>query len=1469
MSVRRRKCDGQSVFLFLFFKSGCYQHRQILYEEAHRVEIGGKSLDLPDPIVFTIQIKGDGFLINGKLIGNDGYCFLQNNNKEPVLLVPALMKDALYRCKRMYFTKDVIRVGKDFSRDIFYEHASLTGNSAFAICRERNGYTLHYSKQEESDKNKGVYVNGIPACKNQILHAGDRILFMGLSILILHDMLLCTSFFGRLRMAETEICPMKEQRIFNISPNRQEKGIRVEELTCNERSLHRDALELELPKPRRMEQSQPLLLTIGPSATMMLPVMLMAAIGSASGQNGYYMITVAMTSASAALSVFWGMLNHYYRKYMVSKEEKKRVEEYQEYLKEMGAYLKVCAEENRTTLLQRHPHYKAFLSEKLSVIKIKHSRKWEEDEGFVRLGLGDIPFQIDIKIPGKRIQVSTDELNLQANKLVEKYRKLQKVPVGISLGYNRCIGFAGTEIFSLLLHFLLQTAAGFDWRKLKIIYCYHRENFKEARIADCLKWLPHVWSDGRKDRFLAGNVYEVGEVALAVDGILHKGEKGSRRVHYLWVITDLGLVESESLFASFQKESENLNTTICYVNSKEEQLPGNCNCLVLQDKKEILYYQKDSIIHQPLEWESCEYREAEQYMRSMAGLPDAGIGKDNIPGQVSFLELYDCDKAEDLGCLSRWHENRTDERMRVPVGLGENGKKICLDIHEKYHGPHGLVAGTTGAGKSELLQTYLLSLAVSFSPEDVCFFIIDYKGGGMGDVLADLPHCSGIISNLSERQIKRALLSIKSENLRRQRMLSKHKVSHIEEYKELYLEGLAEEPLPHLLVVVDEFAELKKEEPEFMQEIISVSQVGRSLGVHLILATQKPAGCVDDKIWSNTRFRLCLRVADKQDSMDMLHRPDAAYLTGAGKGYLQVGNDELFLLFQAGYCKAPYLPGSKKAAETAMISATGRRSSLQREKTEKQRKQLDCIKEYLQEMARGSNYQKAKELWMPELADHITLKEVVGSMKGLCLGLCDDPGHQKQYPIFYQPERDGHLGVCAGPATGKSTFLQTLLWQLCLQNSPEEIRFVLAASDAAGVNCFERMPHCMGNMKESRDAECFFYHLTRFFEQRKALLGGISFAQYQKRQSKKIPILFFVIDNYGSFRSMTQDAYEGFIEKLAGEGLNYGVYLVITALGIGGSEIPTKLFEKIKTTVALELSDHVMYGDVMRRYRLNIYPKEGGKGRGLCKVGEDILEIQVPLFCEADDYGRIESVEKQCLLLQRKMGSNYKKFPFVPYGKKYEDMSIPIAEKQGDAAQIPLGYIKDSGLPKAIPVPEKSAFVITGGFQSGKKSLLSALIYGCIKQELLVVLFDKRKEIYAAYKEVLMIDNISEWGELKQKYEGGIPMVFAVGNLSDFTTAFPFDKNMPPMIIISVPEEEFSLIGNPWYEWLLSKQNGICLGGNAGNQRILTFEDLSYEHMSRSKPPGYGLLKQGMGKATQHLYLPLKSDNAPNKEEDI
>ncbi len=302
-----------------------------------------------------------------------------------------------------------------------------------------------------------------------------------------------------------------------------------------------------------------------------------------------------------------------------------------------------------------------------------------------------------------------------------------------------------------------------------------------------------------------------------------------------------------------------------------------------------------------------------------------------LPSSITFLQGYHARRVEDLDVFSRWERSEPHRTLAAPIGMMAGRKLFYLNVLDgnEAHGPHGLLAGTTGSGKSELLQSWILSMAVSYHPHDVNFVIIDYKGGGMSDLMEPLPHVVGKITNIS-RNIGRSLVSLKSEVKRRQQLFAEYGVNNIEKYQRAYRNGEAKERLPHLIIVTDEFAEMKKEEPEFMTELNSIAAVGRSLGVHMLLATQKPAGVVTDQISANSRFRICMKVQDVADSREMLKRPDAARITQAGRAYVRVGEDELFELFQSFYSAAGYSETitDKMSTENLVrvVGVTGNRS---------------------------------------------------------------------------------------------------------------------------------------------------------------------------------------------------------------------------------------------------------------------------------------------------------------------------------------------------------------------------------------------------------------------------------------------------------------------------------------------------------------------------------------------------------------
>lgn len=1519
--ARNKKENGLTVFLHFYTEEISIHEKIIFYPgERRRIDISAERLHTAYPAVFVLEKEGQIWKLNQTPVSENSFFPLKTEAGEGVILVISKGRRELLPCGRiLLYKRPEVIAGSAFQNEIFYECFSFILPKHIRIYREDENWILE-SCGEKRDKREpsGLYVNG-KAVTGSVLKRGDIIELWGLALLFLQEILICTDFYGTLRTAEGKyMLPLMVQE--NAAGELTgENGIK--EMSVEEKPLHKGELELAMPESERIQSSMPLVLSLGPAITMVIPMLLMTSLsGTILGQAGaeYYKLSMIMTISTAVFSVLWGIINHVYKNKVSQKEIIRRKEVYREYLAKTEQYLSLRLKENQSALLHKFPSCQSYFAGEGKIFWNRNTG--QQDYMFVRLGLGEIPFQIVIKSGSANRELHMDSLMQEAFELADKYRMLPDVPTGINLQKAKSAGFAGSRIYPVFLQALVQLAACYSFQEMKIVFFYDEKKADERGIADCIKWLPHVWKNGRKLRFLAGNEKEAGEILPELMRELQKGsqsERGNNQEFYILAVANLELIHGEGLLGLLQEEGRENRVCALFLNRDRGKLPGKCQYLIIRDKEkeEMICYEKDGISKREISMETCSLEQTEKYMRRLADfkMKSSGQGEERKE-KVSFLDLYSCNQVDELNCYGRWKKNRTADRIRVPVGVGYGGRTVYLDVHEKFHGPHGLVAGTTGSGKSELLQTYLLSLAVSFSPEDINFFIIDYKGGGMGNVLCGLPHCAGVISNLSGRQIKRALASIKSENRRRQELFSLSGVSHVEDYTRLYKEGKVPEAVPHLILVVDEFAELKKEEPEFMQEIISVAQVGRSLGVHLILSTQKPAGTVDDKIWSNTRFRLCLRVADKQDSMDMLHRPEAAYLTGAGQCYIQVGNNELYELFQAGYSGEEYDGRNQSNDIVYLVARTGKRNTVSRKRAEKYPTQLQAVTDYICRTAEQTGCGSAKKLWMPELPEKLFLEETeIRENKNtednilICPGICDDPEKQEQYPLFYNPETDGHISLCGAPATGKSTFLQTILWQLCTKYTPCQVQFLLLASDNAGVNCYENMPHCLGSMKRKEDAECFFYHAERLLEQRKKIFKGINFRQYRKHTAGNHAFLFFIVDNYGGFRQMTEDKYQPLMERLAGEGINYGIYFIITALNVGTGEIPGKLFEKIKTTFSLEMSDRFQYGDVLRRYQLSLWPKENVKGRGLCRIEERILEFQVPLPAgQEDDYLRMRRVEELCESLKETYAGlkSPEKFPMIPEKPLWHSMFKSFCgsgknEESSGCIEIPLGYEERSGYIRTLSIKEGFSFLITGGAQTGKRNLLLGMIHGMWKQQTETVLFDRKHMISEQIKRIAGRENtgkllrvIQDEKEFAEWYQQGVRQrndtvksCLCICGLADFSQmlgsckeellkvkksmeALIKENRLLPVIALQTPGKEMEALGTPVFEMMINRQWGIHLGGNPGNQRMLSFDDLGYHQMNQWVMPGTGYLKTGFGSRTEKIYLPFYEEKGEERTED-
>ena len=670
--------------------------------------------------------------------------------------------------------------------------------------------------------------------------------------------------------------------------------------------------------------------------------------------------------------------------------------------------------------------------------------------------------------------------------------------------------------------------------------------------------------------------------------------------------------------------------------------------------------------------------------------------KFSLPEVYTFLEMYDCGRIEQLNILQRWKTNDSTKSLQAPIGIDTNGMPIVLDIHEKAHGPHGLIAGSTGSGKSEFIITYILSLAINYHPNDVSMILIDYKGGGLAGAFQKgnikLPHIVGTITNIDKVGLQRSLVSIQSELRRRQVKFNQARdktdegTIDIYKYQKLFHEGIVKEPIPHLLIICDEFAELKQQQPDFMDELISVARIGRSLGVHLILATQKPAGVVNDQIRSNSKFGICLKVQDRQDSIDVIKRPEAAELKRAGQFYMQVGNNEYFVLGQSAWAGANYEPADiiKKNVDNSIkfVSNIGmvikKIDDTKKNQAKKDGEQLTNIVKYIYEIGKEENI-KLKPLWLENIPSIINLMDVRKKYNIIkednnvvsVLGEYDDPFNQRQGPVEIDFEKQGNVIVFGNAESGKETLLSTMVYDVITNYEVREAQLYLLDFGSEALKIFKDAPS-VGDVVLSTEEEKInrlFEMIQKEMKRRTELLSsyGGNLRLYINDTGEQMARIIIVINNYEGFVENYSDKYDDILLTLCREGTKYGISFVLTASAY--NSIRYRLSQNFRQKIVLQLNNEDDFINILEGVRkkrpAHIF------GRGLIKL-DDIYEFQTARICEPEKWNSY--IKEKIKELNEKSTEKAMAIPVLPKQIKVKDIQEYITQLD----KVPLGIYKSS-----------------------------------------------------------------------------------------------------------------------------------------------------------------------------------------------
>ena len=1018
--------------------------------------------------------------------------------------------------------------------------------------------------------------------------------------------------------------------------------------------------EISLPTPPvpGKPPHRSLLPTLLPSLGMMFSMGLMSTMNySQSGNLLVILPTVMMGVVSLGTSVF--MYREQHQTFRQNSEAEN--ERFQRTLDSKMEELDGARGEERRIRLENDPS----LDQIVGMVETDDLRLWErrpEDPDFasVRIGVGALLPTVTLKLPDMDPLAPRYEETMA---LYNEHKLIEDVPVTINLREIGSLGIWGGN-----RSLVLETVHGM----LSHLTAHHAPH--ELRIAllcdgdqaaswDWLKWVRHSESlqpdlPGRSvaigreaARVLLNDLANVVRPRISTED-QEEGVPAAPRssedglpvypVHYLLIVDHYRLIKGEATADYLMNNARTAGVTIVDIESNPRDVPDNCKArleIFPTGRAEFATTGPTPIIHR-CHADRLDSTRAGELARQMTNKHQAQgtTTVADIPTNVRLLDALFARNGQrhvsvdEIEIPKEWAQRPPDWTWSILLGWKQNNEPVWLNLLEDRDGPHGLAAGTTGAGKSVLLQSMILSLALTHSPDEINFVLVDFKGGSTAEAFRHLPHTISVITNLQGRLVDRSLAILKAEARRRQEVLQQTEVKDIATYHARWKAGDLP-PLPRLIVVIDEFAEMAKAMPTFMDEVNSIAAIGRSLGVHLILATQKPAGVVPDKVWANLKFRVCLRVATPMDSRDMLGVGDAALLPSSlpGRAYVRVGSERLEL-FQSANTAYPYRPESVMPDQQSpiIVRRAGLSSEAQQPAQKEDSPRAIAGRTELEVMVeRIAQASPPVPRWPDQLPPSIPLEQIwqtydvvpawhvwdsdealtfdaprktLADRMRVAVGLVDDPYTQSQRPLWVDLDSQ-HYMIVGSPRTGRSTLLQTIVRALLVNTTPEELHISLLDFGGQNLIVFQDAPHVANVLNVNTPA-----HLRRFL----ARIGDDLDRRAELRATQKldqVPRALYVIDGLAELRGLYPDEIDAILGRVAREGLALGVHLLITADQV--MSIPIKLRSNFLGRLALHLSDSVDYMDLVGRVSGSL--PDALPGRGLVREdpSEPVLEFQV------------------------------------------------------------------------------------------------------------------------------------------------------------------------------------------------------------------------------------------------------------------
>ena len=1111
-------------------------------------------------------------------------------------------------------------------------------NDMIVLNRKADGFVVNIQ-----NTTYGVYINGSKAKPGDKLNNGDFI-FISDFFFYLKDNNLWTeiredmSFNGVLYIDHPE-----ENQYPKFTRNSRIKIV-----------PNSDAIEILDPPEVPEKPKGGIFMRLLPSLGMLISAAVMAMLGS--------ITMIIFSGISGVMSVVTAVITLKTGNKEYKQEVENRKKKYSSYIERKRQEIKRCREEECSALNE------IYISQddekqRLNAFSANLFDRVRSDDDFlcVRLGSGSVLSNRLIKYKRHERMEIADSLQVLPEQISEEYKFINDAPIICDLKNADVVGVVGSEEnrYCILKNVLLDICARQYYKDVKIFLVVEPQHVNRI---EGMRFLPNLENPATGTR----NIVCDDDSKNLVFEYLYK-ELAWREQYKTYQTNIVVFFYDEYGFKShpiskFVNNSKELGVTFVFFADQKMDIPLGCDYIVNANdgNKGSLVATENRDIYSEFTYNTVSDDEFKSIVKMLAPVFTEEISLEGtLTKNISLFELLNIIAVDDIDLENRWNTSKVFKSLSAPLGISKTGV-VTLDLHDKAHGPHGLVAGTTGSGKSEILQTYILSMATLYHPYEVGFVIIDFKGGGMVNQFKNLPHLLGAITNIDGKQINRSLMSIKAELEKRQRLFAEVEVNHIDKYIQKFKSGEAKIPLPHLILIVDEFAELKAEQPEFMKELISAARIGRSLGVHLILATQKPSGQVNEQIWSNSRFKLCLKVQSQEDSNEVLKSPLAAEIKEPGRAYLQVGNNEIFELFQSAYSGSPESvdDAGSRVKEFAVfdVNLSGKKRPVYIQKRKKEtgdsRTQLEAIVDYVYDYCNEKAISKLSDICLPPLPDILKYRRPLHKITthGVYarLGVYDDPSNQYQGEVSINLSED-NLMVIGSAQYGKTNVLQTIIRDLAEKYSSEQVNIYVLDFGSMVLKNLEKLKHIGAVIVSSEEERVtnLFKMLVQELAHRKERLateGVSSFVSYLEAGFTDLPQIVLMIDNLTALQQLYINESDVLL-NLCREGSTVGISVVVANSQTNG--IGFKYLSNFAQRIALFCNDSAEYTSLFDRTRI---APDNLPGRMLVEVNHQIMEGQIFLAFEGErEIDRVTAMRKYAVDVNKSnQGAQARPVPVVP-----------------------------------------------------------------------------------------------------------------------------------------------------------------------------------------------------------------------------